>query len=209
MRKVTVPWGTLIASVAIFGFSLWLVQQPGPFPPPAGQPAELTLLLKEGQGSGSGIGVKVTPAGFTIVLTAKHVAEHLNVDTSTVLSGEVELPIVRIEMCPDADLAAVWVQRQLPVVPVDYSRVQFGDRVQAAGWVYGSFLHLDEGLVARNGNVSIDSYPGCSGGPVLRNGKLVGLIVSSMRQAGIPVGGPSDFEEISRSAAWLRGILGS
>ncbi len=176
-------------------------------PLPARHPAEWTVMVIGPDGTGSGIPVKQTPEGFTIVLTAKHVAERITPPEGFVRSGEVTLPITRVELHPDMDVAAIWVQERLPTVEIDYEPVQFADEVEGAGWVFGSFLNLTRGLVARHGNVSMDSYPGCSGGPVFRRHRLVGIIVASMRVGGLPVGGPSDFVQLSKAESWLRGIL--
>lgn len=192
---------------------LWLTTPSDIGPPPSYlHPAQATVKVILGEGGmGSGIPVVVTPQGFTIVLTAKHVVEGAAQETMSVKAGEVTKSVSRVELHPTLDIAAVWVQIQLPVVPVDVSPTAFGERLQGVGFLFGDQLQLAEGLVSAPGKLSIDILPGCSGGPVLRGDRVVGIltmcVVVGSPLGGIPVGAQATFVEISTAGAWLSGIL--
>lgn len=160
------PAAPILLVLMLLGL-LWLTG-PVDLPPPPSyfHPAQATVKVILGEGGmGSGIPVE-TRLGFTIVLTAKHVVEGAAVETMTVQAGEVTLPVTRVEQNDSLDIAALWVPMQLPVVPVDYAPIFFGERLQGAGFLFGEQLQLAEGLVSRPGKFSIDIMPGCSGGPV-------------------------------------------
>lgn len=189
------------------------VPSPTMLPLPVEQhPAQATvkIVLADG-GTGSGIPVRITPEGFTIVLTAKHVVENVLPEVVSVIAGETSTPVSRIERHPVLDLAALWVQVQLPAIGIDYDPIAFGERLQGAGFLFGDSLTLAEGLVSIPGHVSIDILPGCSGGPVIRNGRLVGVLVQCIVAGSpfgrIPIGAQAIFVEISAAREWLSDIL--
>lgn len=168
-------------------------------------------LVFRNDGSGSGVPVAVTPQGFTVVLTAKHVIDAGPQDELCVRLGDISATVVRIERHPELDLAAVWIQTRLPVIQFDMNAIQFGERIQAAGWIFGEYLTLVEGLVSNPGQFSADVLPGCSGGPVIRNGRLIGILVACLAIHSpfgrIPIGAQADFVEISVAQPWLESIL--
>lgn len=207
-RAAVLFLGALLALLAFIPLAL-----PSPMILPLSwHPAQATVKVILGEGGmGSGIPVDVTPEGFTIVLTAKHVVEGAAQATMSVQAGEVTLPVTRVEQHATLDIAAIWVQMQLPVVRVDGAPIAFGERLQGAGFLFGDQLQLAEGLVSIPGHFSIDILPGCSGGPVLREGRVVGIlvqcIVANSPFGGMPVGAQAIFVQISEARDWLSGIL--
>jgi trypsin-like peptidase len=192
----------LLVFLAGAGYSFGLLIRPEPE-----HPAKLTALVDTPTGWGSAIPVHNTQDGLTIYLTAKHVVESAQGEPFRV----GERLVLRFEAHPTLDIAAVWVQGTLPTVPFSFEHVPFGARVESAGFQFGQFFALMDGLVSGQGWASLDSLPGCSGGPVFYQGRLVGITIGSMRAntafGPIPIGALCQFVEISEVESELRAIL--
>lgn len=201
------PAAPILLLLMLFA-SLLLVQPAQPSLHPITQ---IWTLETEWRIIGTAVPVQNTPEGFTIFLTAKHVVEAAGQPAFSLHHGKQKYDMVRVEQCEKLDLAAVWVQGVVPVVPLDYAPSVVGERLEGGGFIYGRELTLTEGLVPGHGAVSIDVLPGCSGGPILRNRKLVGIIatcvLSPCGDERVAVGALCGFVEICDAAEWLSGIL--
>jgi hypothetical protein len=178
-------------------------------------PAELVCFLDTPTGNGSAVPIAVTPEGFTVLLTARHVVEDLILpsDLTVSLRRGLPVPATRVEPCPDLDLALIWVQKVWPIVPFDLQELHFGDRVQGSGYFFNGPLMVSDGVLSERDIASVEAFPGCSGGAVLREGRLVGIIHSSGRvgvkggMGSVPVGGIAIFVSISDALPWIRATL--
>lgn len=181
-----------------------------PKPP---HPASLVVkvVLPESMGSGTPVAVR---GNQTAILTARHVVEDESMSLPTPMFAELagrQYPVVQVCMHPELDVAIVWVEGRLPVVPMDHAPAVLGQRVQACGWLFGVQLQLDEGLVCEPDKASVDMLPGCSGGSIFREGEIVGVVSKTISISspfgGIPVGACVDFVPIADAWRWICATL--
>lgn len=140
-------------------------------------------------------------ADFTVFVTAKHVVE----GTSRVSIGEHVA--ARVELHPELDLAAVWIQVQVPAVPVSRDPPTMGDRLLAVGYPLAEDLVIYEGIYSVPGVCSADVLPGCSGGPVFNSGRLVGIISKCIRIGYGPVGSVCYFVPTEQLLSWVGDMI--
>lgn len=170
---------------------------------------ERIVLLDLPDGWGSGTPVQSHPMGITVILTAKHVAEHMTFDgTTRAIQGERTATAVRAELHPDLDVALVWFAGdEFELVEIDTAPLAVGSRAHAVGWMFGQVRTIGEGLISNRDSLSVDIMPGCSGGAVLRHNRVVGVLAANIVVGGLPVGAVAIFVPISEIAGWLSGIL--
>lgn len=158
--------------------------------------------------TGTAFPIHVTDQGFTILLTAKHVTESsMGWGTATVTVDGEPVPVTRVEQHLTEDVALIWIQRELPVLPLSDHEPRFGERAQVSGLAFGRFLLFSEGLISSPTEVSADIMPGCSGGPVFVDGRVVGVAVANLQFGGIPVGAMALFVKISTVRDWIDASL--
>lgn len=206
---------TFAALLSLLG--LFLLRPSSPALPKTQHPAAYTLLVtgenEEAAVHASCFGIVVTADGHTILATAKHVVEGFQANglTASVRSGDVTVAVDRMESHPELDVGLLWVPIQLPCLPWSLETAEFGDRVQAAGWCFGQFLSLTEGLVANRGCLSVDLLPGASGGPVFKDGRAIGVVSRSVQLGSpfgpMPIGASVDFVELAQVETWLRQMI--
>lgn len=181
--------------------------QAAPASLPLLHPAEHVLRVDLPTGYGSCTPIK-SVEGKTWVLTAKHVAEAAPIaDLFQVLYLGEEIRALRIVENPDLDVALVLVDGMLPALPMDEDPPFLGERLQSAGWDFGQWFNLSEGLVSGMDHMTTDSFPGSSGGAVLRNGQITGVIHSNFQITGTVVGGQTFFTPISEISDWIRATI--
>lgn len=168
-------------------------------------PALFTLRIDMPSGSGSGIAL-ASHQDLVIVLTAGHVVEGEEAANVRVQLGDLSWPAVRIEKHPTLDLAAIWIQSDVPTVPYSTEKPGFGARAQVSGYQFGEFMTVAEGLISGDA-VSVDSLPGASGGPVFCDGRVIGIVTRSLRCMQIPIGASATFVPFSDAEEWISGIL--
>lgn len=152
-------------------------------------PVDSCVLVRCVDGHGSGCVID-----DHLVLTAAHVAEDA---VSVRLQNGTELPVLFAFFDPNEDAAVLFVLGDLPApLPVSLERLNRGDEIVAIGapWnsgmqgnmLFGRVVNLNIGMTydpndpndnCFNDLLDVNMGPGISGGPVLRNGKVVGIMV--------------------------------
>ncbi len=121
--------------------------------------------------------------GLTAFLTCRHVVEGTP-PSAIVLPNGNRFPIIFFEAHPARDVAVIWVRsdpaRPVVCLPLAARDTRLGDYVTLAGYPVDRGLWLSQGLVGSrdsDGDIwcSVPIYYGCSGGPVLLNGEVVGI----------------------------------
>ena len=200
---------SLVLLVLFWGSIAGILRQQAPTRHPASLVAHVRL-----PGSGTGSGTPIAhQGGRTAVLTAAHVVSVTADPTELVVELDgMSYPVKVAVAHPSLDLAIVWVVGRLPLVEVDFHAPEMGDRLLAAGWLFGEQLHLAEGLMGEKGKLSVDVMPGCSGGPVFRDGRVNGVVVATVSVSSpfgsIPLGVSADFVPLCVARDWLRAMLG-
>jgi S1-C subfamily serine protease len=157
------------------------VYWPAPFDPVAS-----AVLIYNDSGHGSGVII-----GPHAILTAGHVADQVGLIVRC--ANGAEYPVESNLRVSDADVAILFVTEILPYHPIIYasSDGKSGDPLVGIGAPFDPNL---VGCVLQGYTVKSDvktsmwpvadicdihSEPGCSGGPVFYNNKLIGIIVGS------------------------------
>lgn len=158
-------------------------------------------LMRFPQGYGSCVCVRVAP-GKAWFLTARHVVEDVQ-RLAVVVEGKSHLAVVE-SVHPFGDIAVVRVDADLGLrpVPIATSLPGPGERVVVLGFPGGRPFELraTEGRMGwAAGTLSAALSPGNSGGPVLWNGRIIGVATSI---ANVPLWHVSYYACVDRG--WLR-----
>lgn len=150
-------------------------------------PADSCVLVVTERGHGSG--VVIAPG---TVLTAWHVAMDAK---SVTLQDGTSLPVLCVQPAETADAALLFVDGNTPPpVPVSLEPLRAEDKIVTVGApfnfqlqgaiVHGRIVATDKPITyppdpepCMNDLADLNVGPGISGGPVFRNGKVVGIVV--------------------------------
>lgn len=165
------------------------------------------VLVYNDQGHGSGVII-----GKNIVLTAGHVGRqpYLSVETN---DGDIHI-VIRTVIDPKADIALLFIEDMFdePILSLSTKELKTGDEILEIGTPFdmtnfncvlpGHVVKIDAKIdynyLIPGTNMDImdaHSGPGISGGPVILDGKVVGIVVASsgLLNASIPIGDCIDF----------------
>lgn len=173
-------------------------------------PVDSCVLITNGDG-GWGSGAVVGP---DTILTAGHVADHNDLSVET--EDDQTYDVVFVVRC-GTDAALLIVDANLPPpIKVSQDQTSLGDEVTAIGTPFSPLMRstFSRGYVANVGQegffsdgsiqpllyVSMSCGSGSSGSPVMRNGKIIGVLIATWCTYTIVV--PTvDFQELLE---WLR-----
>lgn len=196
---------TLFATAAALGHC----SSPSP-QPIAAHPGSLVCRLDWEGGRASAVPI-ARRDGFTILLTARHAVDEPH--TVVARQGDHEEVVVSKVLHNTIDIALLWVRgEQFQLVEMDLTPLLFGDPVQSSGFALGRIHVLSEGFISADGrHCTASAIFGCSGGAVLRGGRLVG-IVSALPGFGanglwMPLPTIQLFVPLLDISEWMRAIL--
>jgi hypothetical protein len=159
---------------------------PAPLPPSPMEQALKTAKLDKEKSSGTCFPVAVRD-GMVAWLSNRHVVEDRfwRPEAKAVeLANGDRLPVRLVVLHPSLDLALVWtaMNPQQPIVPIPLAPADAvtGDFALLAGYPGDAGLWISAGFVASASGdgqrwSSVPIFYGCSGGPVLVNGYVVGV----------------------------------
>lgn len=190
MKKLALPVLTILLMVTAISWGfLMLAPEPAPprvvvVPPPTSieQALKAARVMdgERGLGSCSPVAVIGTRIAW---LTCQHVVADEVPSVVKLRNGDT-LPILGVMSHPDADVALLWTTSNpaLPIIPLEIGdRAVAGVDILSAGFPRRiSCLWMSRGVIGdkdEDGNLwtSAPLYFGCSGGPILADGKIVGL----------------------------------
>lgn len=181
----------LVVAVSLLVVQVFLASRMDQIPPPTevivAPPTSLEQALKTSRvvlprnGCASCFPV-AEKFGCVALLTARHVVEG---DPFAVdLANGDRMPIVAVVRHPTRDVALIWVRanpgRSVAPLTISDTDAPIGSLAMLAGFPAGIGLWLSQGLIGSpdfEGEVwsSVPIYYGCSGGPVIVDGKVVGV----------------------------------
>jgi S1-C subfamily serine protease len=169
------------------------------------------LLAEDGQASCSPI---MNSGGVVAWLTCRHVVEAQ--PQSLKLADGTVVAITGTAVHPTRDVGVIWTA-WVPVVPIPLGvDAAPGTEAVHAGFPAALGLWLSQGLVGSpdaDGDVwsSVPAFYGCSGGPVIADGRIVGVVMGiysgSNGMFSIPVGTMSCVVPADSFRDWLRDSL--
>ena len=182
----------LVFALTVLGATLWFQRIHRPFPPPQiilPPPTDVELALRTaaiicmGDDVASCFPVAaVGREGCVAFLTAKHCVEP-EPEGVRLLSGD-QMPVVACDSHPTLDVGLIWARANphLPLAPLKLADQNplIGTEALLAGYPQECGLWLSRGLIGSPDSrgwhwASIPIYFGCSGGPVLVDGRVVGI----------------------------------
>ena len=204
----------LILALALFAFLHPLASRDALPPPPSGyEPApefaaaSKVVSIDLPDGYGSGIPVKSYPNGLTMILTARHVAEHVDLSQAgenTVRLGDHTAQVARVVLHPTLDVALMMVAGdEFETVEVDIMPPQLGTDAWAVGWVGARYRLFGRGPISMRDAVTADALPGCSGGAIIQGTRTIGVLVQTMRNGDASVGALAIFVPSADFFPWM------
>jgi len=170
-------------------------------PSPTSNPQLAVVLIKTAQWQGSGVCV----SSDGIIMTAAHVLEEAyNIDI-TFLNGKSYQPTeIFIDKNYDVAFCKIIDEEPFPYLELGDSRkLAVGDKIECIGAPYGLEWWHSYGCLSRktyNGEISCDiaGNPGNSGGPLLHDNRIVGILTAGYLQAdGLIFGVESNYLKLS------------
>jgi hypothetical protein len=138
-----------------------------------------------------GTGFAIRHNGETYVLTAAHI---VNQDGYTIEFEDEAAQFSEVWLCGKD--AAILKMRTTPanarILDVCTSPLANGDSLQALGYAHAGALLKTKGIFLKRGIMTCPIETGMSGGPVLRDGKAIGLVSCFYPELGIASYAPID-----------------
>lgn len=178
-----------------------------------------TAIVLDGDGDGLGSCFPIAKKfGCVALISCKHVIVDPTPVAVLLPNGDVA-PIISMVANLDVDIAVIWIRANphLSIAPLQLSDTPPSPGTQAilAGYPISQDLWISQGLVPRRSIrgdgwwTSIPIYYGCSGGPVIADGRVIGVASGIMvdRNREQSVSSISYVITIDSFREWLRVVL--